>query len=142
MLPAQHNPEHDQGGSDGVSGTQGTTHGEGCPYIGFKAKDPNMLDPVVLWDACMAWCIGKQLDASPGDLVYHVCGSFHCQHRLGICEMLEHYQPGCKALVVSVYPDDNFRSFDADEYKGKGDFVVLTDAKVRQGAGEAAQPAE
>ena len=140
MLPAQHDGDGSGASSESANPNQSEAQGqsapgrgEGCPYIGFKSKDPGMLDPVVLWDATMAHRISEQLGLDHSSIVYHVCGSFHCQRRLGIVEMLEkHYRPESKAIVISVYPDENFQSFDEEEYAGKGDFIILTDANVRQ----------
>jgi len=88
MMPAQ----HDQ---------QQACDVDGCPYISFKANDENMIDPVILWDATMAHRIAermKGIDIGNGFLM-HICGSFHCQRRLGIVEMMKHYAPDLRVLV-------------------------------------------
>lgn len=37
-------------------------------------------------------------------IVLHVCGSAHCEHRLGIPEHLGRYAPGAKVAVVLISP--------------------------------------
>ena len=50
-----------------------------------------------------------------------MCGSFHCEWRLGIAEMLEaSYRPGAKALVVVICPEDDCDTFDAERHGGLG----------------------
>ena len=66
-------------------------------------------------------------------MVYHVCGKFHSEERLGILEHLERFRPGTSALVVTLLPVDGpvdltpeqFRAQGAGKY---GDFVILTDS--------------
>lgn len=101
-----------------------------CPYIGLSKRE-GLLQPMLLWDAGMAHSIATSLAAHPGRLVVHVCGSFHCEWRLGITEMLEAtYRPGAKALVVVICPEDDCDTFDAEQHGGRADFVVLTDARL------------
>jgi uncharacterized iron-regulated protein len=38
---------------------------------------------MLLWDAGMALSISRDLARHPGRLVYHVCGSFHCEGEQG-----------------------------------------------------------
>merc|ERR1719221_2515599 len=71
--------------------------GEGrCPYIGLASRD-GLLEPMLLWDATMAKAIAEMLDQQPGSLVVHVCGSFHCERRLGIAERLDALRPASPA---------------------------------------------
>jgi hypothetical protein len=69
-----------------------------------------------------------------GPLVVHVCGKFHCEHRLGIPEHLAAYAPEAKVLVVVFTPADSLavspEEAAAAGLVGAADFVVLTDSKV------------
>jgi hypothetical protein len=69
-----------------------------------------------------------------GPLVVHVCGKFHCEHRLGIPEHLAAYAPDAKVLVVVFTPADALavspQEAAAAGLVGAADFVVLTDSKV------------
>lgn len=102
--------------------------GGGCPYIGLSRRD-QLVNPILLWDASMAAAIAKQLAEHPGRVVFHVCGSFHCEGHHGISEMLDHYRPGTRKLVVVIYPEADCHNFEP-RHKGAADFVVLTDAAL------------
>ena len=65
------------GGGGGGGGGEGGGGG-GCPYIGLSRRD-GLLQPMLLWDAGMALSISRALAQHPERLVYHVCGSFHCE---------------------------------------------------------------
>ena len=80
----------------------------------------------------MAHSIARALEAAPGRQIVHVCGSFHCERKLGIAEMVGHYRPGTKPLVVVICPEDDCHSFVADRHTGLGDYVLLTDASVNR----------
>ena len=100
-----------------------------CPYIGLSKRE-GLLQPMMLWDAGMAHSISASLAAHPEHLVVHVCGSFHCEWRLGIAEMMKTFRPDAKALVVVICPEDDCDTFDVERHGGRGDFVVLTDARL------------
>lgn len=85
---------------------------------------------MLLWDAAMAHSIAASLARDPGAVVVHLCGSFHCERRLGIAEMLEAYRPRTKSLVIVVLPERDCHHFSSKRHAGLGDFVVLTDASL------------
>ncbi|KXZ48240.1 hypothetical protein GPECTOR_29g20 [Gonium pectorale] len=86
----------------GGSATAGSS-GKVCPHIGLGVRS-NFLDAQNLWDAAMADSIARALrqlrargtadggggggEAGGNPLVVHVCGKFHSEQRLGICEHL------------------------------------------------------
>ncbi|UCG87773.1 MAG: ChaN family lipoprotein [Gemmatimonadota bacterium] len=90
----------------------------------------NGLHAQALWDASMAYAVTGFLDANPGALVLHMVGGFHVENYTGIPEQVQHYRPGTRSLVVSMDTADDFRSFDPEEHKGRGDFVILTDQSL------------
>jgi uncharacterized iron-regulated protein len=90
----------------------------------------NGLHAQSLWDASMAYAITTFLELHPGALVFHVVGDFHVANFTGIPEQVHYYRPRTRSLVVSMEPVEDFRSFDHDEYAGRGDFVVLTDKSL------------
>lgn len=134
------------GGEQGEGGGGG-----GCPYIGLTAKQDTLLDPIILWDAGMADAIWQALgagasaanrDAAPGAgggqaegggrLIFHVCGSFHSEFGLGICEFLVRGfgLPRERVCVVTIYPHEQIDKFEPHRHSHAGDFVILTDAAL------------
>jgi len=109
---------------------------EGCPYIGLTAKQDSLLDPIMLWDAGMADAISRAAHVGPGEelndaLVLHVCGSFHSEYGLGICEFLGAMGVGRERVcVVTIYPREQIDAFEPRTHTNAGDFVILTDAAL------------
>jgi uncharacterized iron-regulated protein len=85
-----------------------------------------------LWDAGMAHAIATSLDRNPEGRVLHVSGSFHSEQHLGIPEHLARYRPGTSTLVVTMVPDKLFPAFDRHSLMGLGDFVIVTDPRLRR----------
>ena len=112
-----------------------------CPYIGLQSRD-GLLEPMLLWDASMAHSIVRSLEVDPQRLIVHVCGSFHCEKRLGIAEMVDALRggvpppgaaadpPPTKQLVVVMLPETDCHRFETTRHAGRGDFVILTDQAV------------
>ena len=90
----------------------------------------NILSSQSLWDATMAYWITDGLKRQKNALVVHLNGSFHTASRLGTVEHLLRYRPKTRAIVVTMKPETDFKSFDQAKYAGLGDFVVLTDGSV------------
>ena len=108
---------------------------------GFSVST-NFLDAQSLWDASMAFSIAQHLRAnpSPESLLFHVCGKFHTEGRLGIPEHLEGYM-GSESVPIAVVtfvpvpklqvPDGEgalHQMYPETAFSKPGDFVVLTDA--------------
>lgn len=87
------------------------------------------LDGQTLWDAAMGHAIAETLERRPGALVLHMAGGFHVEKGTGIPEALQHYRPGTGVLLVAMRSVDDPRVFDAEAHAGRGDFVILTDAR-------------
>ncbi|KAA8495693.1 hypothetical protein FVE85_1848 [Porphyridium purpureum] len=100
----------------------------------------SMLDAQSLWDATMAWNVSRALDAGSHDrdgeaaasLVFHVTGSFHVEHKLGIHEHLQRYRPNTQILTFVFRPMDELAEMssaeDADthtELRGLADYTIL-----------------
>merc|ERR1719163_1066506 len=87
---------------------------------------------MLLWDAAMARMLVRSLENDPERLLVHVCGSFHCEKRVGIVEMVQAMR-GDKAtrqLVIVMYPEADCHTFVQERHLGRGDYVILTDASV------------
>ena len=89
-----------------------------------------LIDAQSLWDASMAHSLAKALMAQPGALVLHMVGGFHVEGATGTPEHLLRYRPGTRILVVAVRPHTDVTAFDAEEFGGLGDFVILTDEEL------------
>jgi uncharacterized iron-regulated protein len=89
----------------------------------------NILASQTLWDATMANSVAKFLKDHKKPLVVHLNGGFHTEDRLGTVDQLFKYRSKTKVLVVTMQYEDDFKKFDPTKHTGKGDFVVLTDAK-------------
>lgn len=92
----------------------------------------NMLQSQSLWDATMAYFVADYLQKTQKPLVVHLNGKFHSESRLGTVEHLLRYRPSARALVVTVQYDENFPNFDEKKHRGLGDFVVLTNPKIKR----------
>ena len=99
---------------------------------GMHAGSGNMLDAQSLWDATMAFSISEFLKQNPKPLVIHLNGKFHTDQHLGTVDQLNHYSPSAKSLVVSIFYDKDFPSFDKEKHTGLGDFVIITDPRVER----------
>jgi len=89
-----------------------------------------MLDAQSLWDATMAYGIVEGLMRQPDALVLHMVGAFHVERNVGTPEHVRLYRPGTRSIIVSLRPHDDVTSFDAEQFGGLGDFVILTDASL------------
>jgi len=84
------------------------------------------------WDATMAWSIDKFVKANKDKKVFQVNGRFHSDERLGTYAQLKKYAPKMKALVISAFPAEDFNNPDWEKHKDLGDYVILTDPKVKK----------
>jgi uncharacterized iron-regulated protein len=116
-LPPLPYPEPTQAYLDEWNGLMGEA-------AGHMAGSP--LDGQTLWDAGMAYSIAEALEATEDALVIHLAGGFHVENHTGISEVLQHYRPGTRDVVVAVRAVADPSMFDAEEHAGRGDFVVLT----------------
>lgn len=80
-----------------------------------------------LKDATMAHFI---LDAwEPGQLVFHVNGSYHSENHEGILWYLEHYRPGLTIVTVATVLQENMDELD-EEHRGKADYLIVVPANM------------
>lgn len=100
--------------------------------MGGMHASGNMLDAQSLWDATMAFSISEFLKQHSKPLAIHLNGKFHTDGHLGTVDQLNHYSPNAKSLVISIFYDKDFPSFDQEKHAGLGDFVIITDPKVKR----------
>jgi uncharacterized iron-regulated protein len=91
----------------------------------------HLLEAQTLRDASMAYRIAEFLKRGRDPLVVQVNGTFHSEERMGVPELLALYRPKARSVVVTIVPDQAFPDFDAARLGRLGDFVIITDPKVK-----------
>ncbi|MCG6957609.1 MAG: ChaN family lipoprotein [Gemmatimonadetes bacterium] len=94
----------------------------------------NALAAQALWDAAMGNAVANALDQRVNALVIHYAGSFHVEKGTGIPERVEEYRPGTRILTVVLEPTADINTWQGDEDRGLGDFVVLTKRPEEEGS--------
>lgn len=84
------------------------------------------------WDATMAWSIAKFTKENKGKKVFQVNGRFHSDEKLGTYAQLKKYAPKLKVLNISAFAAEDFANPDWEKHKDLGDYVILTDPKVKK----------
>ena len=84
------------------------------------------------WDATMAWSIAKFAKENKGKKIFQVNGRFHSDEKLGTYAQLKKYTPKLKALNIAAFPAEDFANPDWEKHKELGDYVILTDSKVKK----------
>lgn len=69
--------------------------------------------------------------ARHGTLVVHPNGAFHSDFALGTVERTQRRAPDARLLVVSFVPVPDLNAADAQAHRGRGDFIVFTQAPPR-----------
>lgn len=84
------------------------------------------------WDATMAWSIAKFAKTNKDAKIFQVNGRFHSDEKLGTYAQLKKYAPKLKALNIAAFPSDDFNDPNWEKHKDLGDYVILTDPKVKK----------
>lgn len=92
----------------------------------------HLLEAQTLRDASMAYRIAEFLKRGRDPLVVQVNGTFHSEECMGVPEQLARYRPKARSVVVTIVPDEGFPDFDASRLARLGDFVIITDPKVKR----------
>jgi uncharacterized iron-regulated protein len=79
-------------------------------------------------DATMAESIARAYDSSmePKPLIVHFNGAFHSDYRLGTAARVRTRLKKVRVAVVSIVPQEQLDSIEADEYRERGDYIVFT----------------
>jgi uncharacterized iron-regulated protein len=85
-----------------------------------------------LWDATMGYNIAKTYETHPGFKIFQVNGGFHSEEKLGTAAQLKKYAPGIRILNIAAYADDSFDNPDWNKFTAKGDYIILTDPKLKK----------
>ena len=84
------------------------------------------------WDATMAWSIAKFAKQNKGKKVFQVNGRFHSDEKLGTYAQLKKIAPKLKTLNIAAFAAEDFVNPDWEKHKNLGDYVILTDPKVKK----------
>ncbi len=90
----------------------------------------NLIVSQSLWDATMAYSISTYLKKNKGKKVIQVNGRFHSDEGFAIVTQLKKYSPKVKPLIISAGSDETFPNIDWANFKGLGDYVIITDPNV------------
>ncbi len=85
-----------------------------------------------LWDATMAWSIGKFAKLNRGFKILQLNGRFHSDEKLGTLAKLAQANPKLKILNISSFSDQSFTNPDWEKFKNLGDYVIITDPTVKR----------
>jgi uncharacterized iron-regulated protein len=85
-----------------------------------------------LWDASMSWSIAKYYKANKGVKIFQVNGRFHSDEKLGTLAKLKQYLPKLRISNISCFSGDDFASPDWSKHQQLGDYIILTDPKVKR----------
>ncbi|SDC29738.1 ChaN family lipoprotein [Pedobacter soli] len=85
-----------------------------------------------LWDATMAWSIGKFAKLNKGFKILQLNGRFHSDEKLGTLAKLAQANPKLKILNISSFSDQSFTNPDWEKFKNLGDYIIITDPAVKR----------
>ncbi len=84
------------------------------------------------WDATMAWSIANYTKKNKDKKIFQVNGRFHSDEKLGTLAKLKGYAPKLKIINISSFSAEDFENPDWSKYKELGDYVIVTDPKVKR----------
>lgn len=84
------------------------------------------------WDATMAWSIANYAKKNKDKKIFQVNGRFHSDEKLGTLAKLKGYAPKLKIINISSFSAEDFENPDWSKYKQLGDYVIVTDPKVKK----------
>lgn len=91
-------------------------------------QNPRIYHSQNLWDASMAYAIAQHLKRNKNQQVYHLCGRFHSDERLGTVAQLRKQKPKLVVKTISCTSEKN-RIEEEKEPNGLArlaDFVIIT----------------
>lgn len=84
------------------------------------------------WDATMAWSIAKFAKENKGKKIFQVNGRFHSDEKLGTYAQLQKYAPKLRALNIASFAAEDFENPNWEKYQNLGDYIMVTDPKVKK----------
>ncbi|MDQ8003204.1 MAG: ChaN family lipoprotein [Pedobacter sp.] len=99
---------------------------------GHSMGDMKVYQTQNFWDATMAWSIAKFAKENKGKKIFQVNGRFHSDEKLGTYAQLKKIAPKLKTLNIAAFAAEDFANPDWEKHKDLGDYVILTDPKVKK----------
>lgn len=78
-----------------------------------------------LWDAGMSYSIAQYQRKHKKELVYHLCGRFHSDERLGTYAQLLQRRPRLKVINISCFSSDSDDAQKPEKFGAIADFVIV-----------------
>ena len=94
--------------------------------------NPKVYYSQCLWDAGMSYSIYRFLKKNKGKKIFHCVGGFHTAEKLGTAAQLQMRNKKLRILNIATVRDDNFYTPDWDKLQVLGDYILLTDPKVKK----------
>ena len=85
-----------------------------------------------LWDATMAYRIGKLARGMRGSKILHLNGRFHSDEKLGTIAQLNRYAPKLRIRNISCFSDERFTDPNWEAFLDLGDYIIITDPEVKR----------
>lgn len=93
------------------------SHGAGMPPTIYHSQN--------LWDAGMSYNIARYQRKHRQELVYHLCGRFHSDERLGTIAHLLRRRPKLRVINISCFSTDAEDAKTPEKYGTIADFVIV-----------------
>lgn len=94
--------------------------------------NPKVYYSQCLWDAGMSYSIYRFLKKNKGKKIFHCVGGFHTAEKLGTAAQLQMRNKKLRILNIATVRDENFYTPDWDKLQVLGDYILLTDPKVKK----------
>lgn len=97
-----------------------------------ESASKNIYYSQCLWDAGMSYSIYKFQKKNKGTKIFHCVGGFHVAEKLGTAAQLKMRNKKLRIMNIASVSDDNFNNPDWSKLEALGDYVLLTDPKVKK----------
>jgi len=102
--------------------------GNGGPGSG----SPNLFQSQNLWDAGMSYSIYNYWRKNKEQKIFHLCGRFHCDEKLGTLAQLQKRKSQLKILNISCFSDSSFYNPSWQNFSNLGDYIIITNPELKK----------
>ncbi|MBS1621719.1 MAG: ChaN family lipoprotein [Bacteroidetes bacterium] len=101
------------------------------------STNPNVYYSQNLWDAGMSYSIYKFWKKNKDKKIFHLCGRFHSDEKLGTLAQLQKRKSKLKILNISSFSDESFdisdpAIFNWEKFSNLGDYVIVTNPRLKR----------